>query len=53
MDPGWKATLFPMIAAWTAGDLRRLAETYQDAEGLSPEVADALLARFLQELPGV
>ncbi|NJC32845.1 hypothetical protein GGR88_000319 [Sphingomonas jejuensis] len=34
-----------MIAAWTAGDLRRLAETYQDAEGLSPEVADALLAR--------
>jgi len=34
-----------MIAAWTSGDTARLAETYEDAEGLSPEVADALLAR--------
>lgn len=34
-----------MVAAWTSGDLATLAATYEQAEGLSPEVADALLAR--------
>lgn len=34
-----------LLNAWGTGDLARIAETYEGASGLSPEVADALLAR--------
>ena len=40
-----KAEFAAMVSAWKAGDVRRIAVTFDDEMKLSPELSDALLTR--------